>query len=163
LEGAGAVATFWALAVITVGSALAVALVRDLVRAVVALVGSFLGVAGLFVLLSADFLAVAQVLIYAGAVSVLIVFAIALTPRAARDNAETTMRWPALLLAGAVAGLLMAVALVARWGPQAKEGLAETAGAIGEALLSRYVLPFEVASVLLLAAMLGAIVLVRED
>lgn len=163
MEGLGAVAAFWALSAIAVGSALAVALVRDLVRAVVALVGSFLGVAGLFVLLSADFLAVAQVLIYAGAISVLMVFVIALTPRGARDNSETAMRWPALALAVAMTALMTTVALVAHWGPQVKEGLTETAAAIGEALLSRYVLPFEVASVLLLAAMLGAIVLVREE
>jgi len=163
LTGVGEVAAFWILATITVGSAVVVALVRDLVRAVVALVGSFLGVAGLFILLSAEFLAVVQVLIYAGAISILMVFAIALTPRSARDNAETAMRWLALALALAMVGLLIAVATVTEWGPQAKEGFQETASAIGEALLNRYVLPFEVASVLLLAAMLGAVVMVRED
>ncbi|GBD13750.1 NADH-quinone oxidoreductase subunit J [bacterium HR24] len=163
MEDVGSVVAFWALAVVTLGAALVTALVRDLVRAVVALVVSFLGVAGLFVLLSADFLGVAQALIYAGAIPVLIVFAIVLTPRAARDNAETGMRWPALVLAGALAGLVIAVAVATDWGDGAREGFRETASAIGEALLNRYVLPFEVASVLLLAAMLGAIVLVRED
>jgi len=163
MEDVGSVVAFWLLGALTLGAALATARVRDLVRAVVALVLSFLGVAGLFVLLSADFLGVAQVLIYAGAIAVLIVFAIVLTPRAARDNAETAMRLPALALAGALVGLVMAVALATDWGEGARQGFADTAAAIGEALLSRYVLPFEVASVLLLAAMLGAIVLVRED
>jgi NADH-quinone oxidoreductase subunit J len=163
LDDVGSVVAFWLLAALTVVSALTVAVVRDLVKAVMALVLSFLGVAGLFVLLSADFLAVVQVLIYAGAISVLIVFAIALTPRAARDNAETAMRWPALALALAVAGLVAAVALVTDWGPALGQGFQETASAIGEALLSRYLLPFEIAAALLLMAVLGAIVLVREE
>src|SRR3990170_8990267 len=98
MEDAGSIAAFWVLAVLTVGSALMVAAARNLIHAVVALIVSFLGVAGLYVTLSADFVAVTQVLIYAGAVSVLIIFAIMLTPRAGRDNAETFLRLPVLLL-----------------------------------------------------------------
>ena len=162
MDDTGSVVAFWALAVLTVGSALGAAAVRDLVRSVVCLVATFVGVAGFFVLLSADFLAVAQVLIYAGAISVLMVFAIMLTPRAERNNAETFFRWPALAIALSLLGTIAAVALTTDWATTG-QGFEETASVIGNALLSTYVLPFEIASVLLLAAMVGAILLVQED
>lgn len=159
----GTVVAFWMLAVITVGAALMVVAVRNLVHAVLFLVLSFIGVAGLYITLSADFVAIAQILIYVGAISVLIIFALLLTPRASRDNAETFLQGPALVLA-AVFGLTVgAVALVTDWDVAGRGPFSETAAAIGEALLDKYVLPFEIASVLLLAAMVGAIVLVRED
>jgi len=120
-------------------------------------------VAGLYVTLSADFVAVTQILIYVGAISVLILFAILLTPRAARDNAETFLQLPGLVLAALVGVTIGAVALVTDWNEATRGPFSETAEAIGEALLDKYVLPFEIASVLLLAAMVGAIVLVRED
>lgn len=163
MEDTGTVVAFWILAAITVGSALAVVAVRNLIHAVVFLILSFLGVAGLYITLSADFVAVAQVLIYAGAVSVLIIFAIMLTPRAGRDNAETFLRLPGLLLAALVLMTIIYVSVRTDWSEAARGGFQETASAIGEALLSRYVLPFEIASVLLLVAMLGAILLVRPE
>ena len=163
MDDTGTVAAFWILATITAGSALMVVAVRNLIHAVVFLILSFLGVAGLYVTLSADFVAVAQVLIYAGAVSVLILFAIMLTPRAGRDNAETFLRLPALLLAILVGFTIGFVSLETDWAIADRGGFDETASAIGEALLSKYVLPFEMASVLLLVAMLGAILLVRPE
>src|SRR3990172_1401710 len=137
MEDAGSIAAFWVLAVITVGSALMVAAARNLIQAVVFLIVSFLGVAGLYVTLSADFVAVTQVLIYAGAVSVLILFAIMLTPQAGRDNAETFLRLPALLLAALVGFTIGLVSLETDWAIADRGGFAETASAIGEALLSR--------------------------
>jgi len=163
MDDAGTVTAFWILTVITVGSALMVVAVRNLIHAVVFLILSFLGIAGLYVTLSADFVAVTQVLIYAGAVSVLILFAIMLTPRAGRDNTETFLRLPALLLAILVGFTIGFVALDADWAIADRGSFEETASAIGEALLSKYVLPFEIASVLLLVAMLGAILLVRPE
>ena len=163
MDDAGTVAAFWILAVITVGSALMVVAVRNLIHAVVFLIVSFLGIAGLYITLSADFVAVTQVLIYAGAVSVLILFAIMLTPRAGRDNAETFLRLPALLLAVLVGFTIGFVSLETDWSISDRGGFQETASGIGEALLSKYVLPFEMASVLLLVAMVGAIVLVRPE
>lgn len=162
MDDTGSAVAFWMLSMLTVGSALGVAVVRNLVQSVVFLVVTFLGVAGLFVLLSADFLAVAQVLIYAGAISVLIIFAIMLTPRAERNNAETFFHWPALLVAGSLLVTIAAIILTTEWS-ETGQGLPETASVIGEALLNKYVLPFEIASVLLLIAMLGAILLVQED
>ena len=163
MDDAGSIVAFWLLAALTVGSALGVVAVRDLIRALVLLITSFLGVAGLYITLSADFVAVAQVLIYAGAISILLIFAIMLTPRAGRDNAETFLQIPGLLLAGLVAFTIGFISLETDWSIAERGGFDETASAIGEALLSPFVLPFEIASVLLVAAMIGAIVLVRED
>ena len=86
MEDTGAVVAFWILAAITVGAALGVAAVRNLIHSVVLLIVSFAGVAGLYITLSADFIAVVQILIYIGAIAILIIFAIVLTPRAGRLN-----------------------------------------------------------------------------
>lgn len=163
MDDTGVVIAFWALATLTVLSALTVAVVRSLVHAIIALIGTFVGLAGLYVTLSADFIAIAQILIYVGAISVLFLFAIVLTPRGSRDNAEGHLRWPALIIGLLTAGVLTFVAIDTDWQLSAGEGFEETASDIGELLLDKYVLPFEIASVLLLIAMLGAIVLVRPD
>jgi len=159
----GSIVAFWILAIMTIGTALMVVAVRNLIHAVVFLILSFLGIAGLYITLSADFVAVTQVLIYVGAVSILFLFAIMLTPRASRDNAETFLRLPGLVLATVLAFIVGAVALTTDWALAVRGGFQTTAEAIGQALLDKYVLPFEIASVLLLAAMVGAIVLVRPE
>ena len=163
MEDVGSIVAFWMLSVITVGAALMVVAVRNLIHAVLFLILSFVGVAGLYLTLSADFVAITQILIYAGAVSVLILFAVLLTPRAARDNAETFLQVPGLVLAVLVAVTIGSIAVATDWDEATRGPFSETAAAIGEALLDKYVLPFELASVLLLAAMVGAILLVRED
>jgi NADH-quinone oxidoreductase subunit J len=137
--------------------------VRNLLHAVLFLILSFVGVAGLYLTLSADFVAVVQILIYAGAIAVLMIFAVMLTPRASRDNAEGLLRVPALALAGLVVAGVVFVALETDWRVAARGPFESTATEIGEALVSPYVLPFEIASVLLVVAMIGAIVLVREE
>jgi NADH:ubiquinone oxidoreductase subunit K/NADH:ubiquinone oxidoreductase subunit 6 (subunit J) len=134
-----------------------VAFVRNLIHAVVLLVISFMAVAGLYITLSADFIAVAQILIYAGAISVLMVFAIVLTPQDERRNGDGFLRLPALALAVLVAATLIFVAVDNGWQIADRPGFEETASLIGESLLDKYVLPFEIASVLLLVAMLGAV------
>lgn len=83
---------FWLLSVLTIGAALGVVLVKDLFRAALLLVLVFISVAGLFVLLSAEFLAVVQVLIYAGAIAVLIIFAVMLTRDVQRGNLPNRLR-----------------------------------------------------------------------
>jgi NADH-quinone oxidoreductase subunit J len=163
MDDTGTVVAFWILAAITVGSALMVVATRNLVHAVVFLIVSFMGVAGLYITLSADFVAVTQILIYAGAISVLMIFAILLTPRADRTNAETFLRLPAFLLALLVGMIIGFVSIDTDWRIADRAGFQDTAATIGEALLDKYVLPFEIASVLLLVAMLGAIVLVRPE
>jgi NADH-quinone oxidoreductase subunit J len=163
MDDTGTVIAFWLLAAITVGSAIGTAAARNLIHAVVFLVISFTGVAGLYITLSADFLAVTQVLIYVGAISILVLFAVMLTPRADRGNQEGFLRLPAVLLSGLVAATMIFVALDTDWNISDREGFQDTATDIGEALLDKFVLPFEIASVLLLVAMLGAIVLVRPE
>lgn len=163
MDDAGIVIAFWLLAAMTVGSSVGVVAARNIIHAVVFLVISFVGIAGLYLTLSADFLAVAQVLIYVGAVSMLFLFAIVLTPRQERTNSEGFLRLPALALCGLLAAVFVYVALDTDWSIAGREGFAETSSAIGEALLDKYVLPFEIASVLLLTAIIGSIVLVRPE
>jgi NADH-quinone oxidoreductase subunit J len=164
VDNTAVVVAFYVLAVLTLGSALMVALVHDLVHAVLFLILSFVGVAGLYITLSADFVAVVQILIYAGAISVLMLFAILLTPRSARDNASVSYKAPISVVAGLVGAVIVFVSLQTDWATVSGDRFSgSTAAAIGDALLDPYVLPFEVASVLLVVAMVGAILLVRPS
>lgn len=142
----------------------AVVAARNLVRAAFWLLPCFLGVAGLFVLLGAYFLAAIQVLIYAGAIMLLLLFVLMLTRDAGGALAAPHNRqavW-ALAAAALVAGVTLSVVVAFPWPLQLAAARASTA-AIGEALLRTYLLPFEVASVLLLAAIIGAIVIARSE
>jgi NADH-quinone oxidoreductase subunit J len=159
----GIVVAFWVLAASTIGCALMVAAVRNLIHAVLFLALTFIGVAGMYVVLSADFVAVVQVLIYAGAVGVLMTFAIMLTPAADRRNSETPFQAPAAVLAGMVLAVVAFVAYDTDWHISDRGAFTTTAASLGEAFLKPYVVPFEIASVLLMTAMIGAIVLTRED
>jgi NADH:ubiquinone oxidoreductase subunit 6 (subunit J) len=157
------VVAFYVLAILTLGSALMVAVVRDLIHAVLFLILSFIGIAGLYITLSADFVAVVQVLIYAGAIAVLMLFAILLTPRSARDNAAVSYSAPLSVVAGLLGATIIFVALKTDWATVDTNRFDTTAAAIGHALLDPFVLPFEVASVVLMVAMIGAIILVRPS
>lgn len=154
---------FWSLGAVTVGAALGILLTNNLLHAVLFLILSFVALAGLFLTLTADFIAVAQVLIYAGAVGVLVVFAIMLTPRTARSNADTVYLGPGFVVAGLVATVMGFVAFRTPWNEVEKPGFDSTVAAIGAALVDRWAVPFEIASILLIAAMIGAIVLVRAS
>ena len=164
---------FWILAVTSVVTALAVVRFQDIFRAALMLVVTLLTVAGLFVLLNAEFLAVVQVLIYAGAIAVLIIFAVLLTRDVQRGNPSNRLRLPAFVGTGLVSAMLVFVAVRTDWvlteDTLSEEGLARveevfatTPQWLAGLLLREWVLPFEVVSVLLLAAILGALVLVRE-
>ena len=136
---------------------------RNLMHALLLLILSFVGMAGLFFTLSADFVGVVQVLIYAGAIAVLMIFAVMLTPRADRRNAGNILQLPALVLCGLLASGVTFVALQTDWRQVSHGSFDATAASIGDALLKPFVLPFEIASVLLVAAMIGAIVLVQDE
>ena len=161
MDGVGTGIAFWILALVTLVSAGGVMVSRNLLHAVLFLILTFVGVAGFFVLLSADFLAMAQVIIYVGAIAVLVLFAILLTPRAGRDNGETKMFLPAVLLAICLAAVFLFVIQDTNWAT-VSESPNLSASALGEALLTTWVLPFEIASVLLTAALVGAIMLARS-
>ena len=154
---------FWSLAAMTIGGATMIIFSRNLIHAVIWMVIAMLGIAGLYLTLSADFIAVVQVLIYVGAISVLMLFAIMLTPRAERDNAEGSLRIPAIAAAFLLAVAMVYVAIDTDWGAVQGAPVAEQARIIGESLINEYVLPFEIGAVLLTAALVGAIALARED
>jgi len=163
MEGVGVTIAFWMLAALTLVSAGGVMVARNLLHAVLFLIVAFIGIAGNFILLSADFLGMAQVLIYVGAISVLVLFAVFLTPRAGRDNGETAMAAPATLLSIALAAVLLFVIADTDWTTVSRDPASfATVSALGEALLGTWVLPFQIASVLLTAALIGAVMLVRS-
>lgn len=161
MDDAPVVIAFYVLAAMTLLSALMVPLVRDLVHAMLFLVLSFISVAGINITLSADFVAAAQVLIYAGAISVLMLFAILLTPRSARDNEPVSYAAPISAIAGLLGAVIILVAVSTDWRVVDREISGSSAREIGRALVDPYVLPLEVAAVLLAIAMVGAIMLVR--
>lgn len=163
MDGFGPVATFWVLAGLTLVSAGGVMVSRNLLHAVLFLIVTFIGVAGFFVLLSAEFIAMAQVIIYVGAIAVLVLFAVLLTPRAGRDNSETRWALPGMLLSVCLAAVFLFVVHDTAWKTVDEAPAAEqlSVQALGNALLGTWVLPFEIASVLLTAALVGAIMLTR--
>jgi NAD(P)H-quinone oxidoreductase subunit 6 len=153
-------------ATIVLGS-LGVVLLSNIVYSAFLLGGVFLAVAGIYLLLNASFVAAAQVLVYVGAVNVLILFAIMLV-----NKKETLSSIPSLLLRRVMSGavclglffLLLRVAFTTVWPLPGPNPIGEEATIrIGEHFFSDYLLPFELASVLLLMAMIGAIVLARRD
>src|SRR3989304_7335680 len=98
MDGFGVAFAFWLLAAVPLVAGSGVMVSRNLLHAVLFLILAFVGVAGFFVLLSAEFIAMAQVIIYVGAIAVLVLFAVLLTPRAGRGNNETRMLAPTVLL-----------------------------------------------------------------
>jgi NADH-quinone oxidoreductase subunit J len=156
---------FYVLALSILGTALAVVTLRNVVHAALALIGTFFLVSWLYLMLNADLLWVAQLLIYAGAIPVLIVFAIMLTRRSMSEtsNADTGNRLWAIPVALAVFALLAVVLLPARWFNGAWPGLRGTTATIGTALVRTYAVPFELVSVLLLAGLIGAVTLARRE
>jgi len=160
---------FWLLAAVTVGSALLVVTTRNLVHAALWLVVTLGAVAGVYLLLAAEFVAWVQVLIYVGAVVVLVLFALMLTraPTCPQPDLTAARILPAAVVAGLVAALLGATVVAGFHDVRIDLDAAVVGSAevTGETLFRRWVLPFEVLSVLLLAALVGAIVLsrLRED
>jgi NADH-quinone oxidoreductase subunit J len=161
MDGFGPVFAFYVLSGLTLVAAGGVMVSRNLLHAVLFLIVTFIGVAGFFILLSAEFLAMAQVIIYVGAIAVLVLFAVLLTPRAGRDNGETKMALPAAMLAAVLAAVTMFVVHDTDWN-RVEDSPNVAVAELGDALLNTWVLPFELASVLLTAALVGSIMLVRS-
>jgi len=155
---------FFILAAFTVAAALLVVLDRNIVHSAVALIFSFCGVAGIYVLLDAEFLGAVQILIYVGGITILLLFAIMLTTRiAARVGVfNQQMGLSALIVLGITAVLVYASLRGIHMAGEAPPP-PETTPALGRLLLTTHVLPFELVSVLLLAAMVGAIILARRE
>ena len=152
---------FYVLSVVCLGGALGVVLSRNVMYAALLLLVSLIGVAGVFLLLLAEFIALVQVLIYGGAITIVALFVIMLTREqeflALRDNPQR----PLAVVAGlAVFGLL--VAAMVNGSPDATVRESVGFGALGESLFTQWAVPFEVASLVLLVALIGAIVISRE-
>jgi NADH-quinone oxidoreductase subunit J len=183
---------FWVLSVVAAGAALGVVLVRDLFRAALLLAVVFVAVAGFFVLLSAEFLATVQVLIYVGAISVLFIFAVMLTQDVRRGNLPNRLQIPAVVLPVLLLAAMVMTIVSTDWqlipgservradlvqtqsvnvvtgdaleraGFTAPADVADAQKAgLADLLVGEFVLPFEVVSVLLLAALIGALALAR--
>jgi NADH:ubiquinone oxidoreductase subunit 6 (subunit J) len=155
--------------ILTLGGGVGVLANRNLVRGAVWLIVSLFGIAGYFVLLSAPFLAAVQVLVYIGAIGILFTFAVMLTRGMTNLTNRFNNQW---WISGAVSALmfilLMIGVIVPIWGdqdPSSASAIVANTTDLGIALVSGngYVLPFEVASLLLTAAMIGAIVIARDD
>ena len=183
---------FWVLAVVAIGAAVGVVVIRDLFRSALLLALVFVAVAGFFVLMSAEFLAVVQVLIYVGAISILFIFAVMLTADVRRGNLPNRLQIPAVVLPALLLAAMVFTAFSTEWrlipeSQQERVGLVQTQSVnilsdadleqagisnpeemqqiqragIADLLISDFVLPFEIASVLLLAALIGALALAR--
>jgi NADH:ubiquinone oxidoreductase subunit 6 (subunit J) len=157
--------TFWVLSILLVGSALAVVLSKNLFHAVLWLALALTGTAGVFLLLNAEFLAAVQLLLYAGGIITVVVFAIVVTERLVGERLSQTNR-------GVASGALVAIALLAiivstlmqRQLPLTPlPQISDLTRLVGEQVLTTYVLPFELLALLMLAAMLGAIYFARPE
>ncbi len=155
---------FYVVAAVTVIGALGVVSARNIVHSALFLILALIAVAGIFILLAAEFLAVVQVLIYGGAVTILILFAMMLTR--VRDM-PAAMDGPQRPFAALVAGAFMAVSILAivstDWPGQTDKINVISLDQIGSALFTTWAVPFEIASLVLTVALLGAIILARVE
>jgi NADH-quinone oxidoreductase subunit J len=160
----GLTVAFWIMAVIIIAAALAVVFLRNVFRAALALVLCFIAVAGIYLTLSADFLAAVQILVYVGAISVLIILAIMMTREVQQGSPHNKLEIPACIVAAVLLGLLVYSVTSAPWQIAAEAPLSPTTIPLASKLFSEhgFILPVEIAATLLLAAILGAIVIARE-
>jgi len=146
-------------------AAIRVVTTRNVVHAALYLIVVFAGMAAQFILLAAEFIAVVQLLVYVGAIVVLLLFGVMLTrAQLGTSNDLTGTTWPvALGVAVLVGGLLTWVLLDAFGDDEVEPAFVQRTGEVGDALFSGWVLPFQAVGFLLLAALVGAIVLARRD
>ena len=158
---------FLILSAVVISGSLAVVLLENIVYSAFLLGGVFMAVAGLYLLLNASFVAAAQILVYVGAVNVLILFAIMLVNKKEKLKPIEGLKSRKLISGGVCGGLLillLRVSINTKWNLPGPTSIGEEAtDRIGEHLFTDYLLPFELASILLLMAMIGAIVLARRD
>lgn len=151
-------------AIALIGAFMAVSL-RNLVRAALGLIMSFLGVAGIYFILEAEFIGVIQILVYVGAISILILFAIMLTRGLMTSTASAqNSQWIGAALVSVLMFVVLAgVVLGTNWAVSPIKVSGDLIPTLGKELMTTYLLPFEAVSLLLLAALVGAIVIAREE
>lgn len=155
---------FYVIAAATIAGAAGVALSRNILYSAIGLLVALLGAGSLYVFLSADFVAVTQLLIYIGGVLVLVLFAVMLTNKITEVNVSNSSfgLFGGILLFLASAPVLLAVAALTPWATRPPVTAPSTA-AIGHGFLTTWLLPFEVASLVLLATLVGAVVIARKE
>lgn len=159
---------FVVLAAFTLAAGVMVVTVKNIIHAALWLIASFFSVAAMYLLMEAEFIAIVQVLVYVGAISILVLFAIMLTRHVTGEGVRQLYKrwWIALIVAAALFGVLIVPTVFNyEWAVQptgAQTTIASTVE-IGTAFMREYLLPFEVASVLLLVALIGAIVIAFEE
>ena len=152
---------FILLSVLTLGGGLGVVLTRNVVHAALALLLSLLAVAGVYLILFAEFLALVQVLIYGGAIIIVLIFAIMLTRGAEYPRISDNRQWPlAAIAALGLLGVLIPAFLIGSM--ENTEAQSPVFGDLANSLFTRWAIPFEVASLVLLVALIGAIIIARS-
>ncbi len=155
-------ALFILVTVFTLGGAIGVVVTRNVVHAALFLLLSLLGAAGVYLLLLAEFLALVQVLIYGGAITIVVLFAVMLTRSSEYPHISDNRQWPlALLVAVAVAAVLGAAFWLAP--PLDSQPQAPAFTGLAASLFTKWALPFEIASLVLLVALIGAIIIARTQ
>ncbi len=157
---------FYIFALMTITGGWIVIYSRNLIYSAFSLLITFVGLAGLYGLLMADFIAATQILIYAGAVLILLLFGIMLTAR--KTSIEITQsnlpRLPGAIISSLIFLLLMVVIFSEpNWNSATNPGIKETVPMIGKLLMTKYLIPFELASILLLAALIGSVFIARRE
>ena len=157
-------ALFWILAAVMLGAALLVVTMRDIIRCGLAMMVSFGALAGIYVVLGAPLIAAAQVIVYIGAISVLILFAIMLTQTKAAPSRLVfqTQAVPAAISAIVIAVVIALAIGATDWG-EVPERLRVATDALSQVLFNDFVLAFEIVSVLLLAAVVGGVFLAKRE
>ena len=157
-----ALALFAIVAIFTLGGAVGVVATRNVVHAALFLLLSLLGAAGVYLLLFAEFLALVQVLIYGGAVTIVVLFAVMLTRSSEYPRITDNRQWPLGLITAAVLSVVLGAAF---WlAPDVSgEPQAPAFTELGASLFTKWALPFEIASLVLLVALIGAIIIARTQ
>ena len=156
---------FWVLSVLLVGSALAVVLSKNLFHAVLWLALALTGTAGIFLLLNAEFLAAVQLLLYAGGIITVVVFAIVVTERLIGERLSQTNRGvvSGALVSGALLAIIVSTLMQRQLPSTPLPQPGDLTALVGKQVLTTFVLPFELLALLMLAAMLGAIYFARPE
>jgi NADH-quinone oxidoreductase subunit J len=156
---------FYLFALVTLGSAFIVVTSKNIVHSAFSLLFTLFGVAGLYVLLGADFVGVVQLLVYVGGILILMIFGVMLTNKitSVEIKSGTIKSIPAVIGIGVLGGALFSVMIRTNWNENPSENLTSTARGLGELLVTEYVLIFELLGILLLIALIGAASIARKD
>ena len=157
--------TFYLFAVLTLASAALMVFSKNVIYSAVGLLFAFFGVAGIYVLLAADFLAVVQVLVYVGGILILLLFGVMLSQKitSVEMRSETLQILPAVLVVLGVFVVLFRMFTKTSWVIINNKAYEPTSSEIGKLIMTDYLIPFEIVSVLLLGALIGAAYIARKE